>query len=312
MAGTELRALLRGGVLLTSAALEAGWAERTLARRLRSEGWVRLQAGAWGEPGRRPDLSIRLRAVQLLKPGLVVSHRSAAVLWRIEMLSPVRGGIPDLDFTDPGLTTRREGTRVRVHRMPLAAREITVRWGLRVTHVNRTVADLLRAAGPRDDALVAVESALTRRSVGHMRRAPLTTAAALVAELDAPLLGAPRARDLLKLVDPGAGSPAETIARLRLHDSGLRPESQVELRTPDGRRRFLDFLFRAEGLAVEIEGYAYHGSREAHRRDIDRFNQVLQCSEVRLLLRYTAADVFQRPERMIEEIRAALGRSELG
>ncbi|MFE2985468.1 hypothetical protein [Streptomyces sp. NPDC059262] len=109
-------------------------------------------------------------------------------------------------------------------------------------------------------------------------------------------------------MDPGAGSPAETVARLRLHDAGLRPESQVELRTPDGRRRFLDFLFRTEALAVEIDGYADHGSREAHRRDIDRFNQVLQCPEVRLLLRYTAAEVFQRPERMIEEIRSALGQ----
>ncbi|MET7536425.1 hypothetical protein [Streptomyces sp. NPDC005507] len=306
MAGTELRALARGGVLLTSAALEAGWAGRTLTRRLRSEGWVRLHAGAWGEPGRRPDLPIRLRAVQLLKPGLIVSHRSAAALWRIETLTPVLSGI--LEFTDPGLTLRREGTEVRVHRMPLAPSEIAVRWGLRLTHVNRTVADLLRAGGPTDDALVAVESALTRRTVGQVRRAPLTTAAALAAELEAPLLGASRGRGLLKLVDPGAGSPAETIARLRLHDAGLRPESQVELRTPDGRRRFLDFLFRVEGLTVEIEGYAYHGSREAHRRDIDRFNQVLQCPEVRLLLRYTAADVFQRPERMVEEIRAALGQ----
>ncbi|MGW2077863.1 hypothetical protein ACWCOW_13155 [Streptomyces sp. NPDC001939] len=51
---------------------------------------------------------------------------------------------------------------------------------------------------------------------------------------------------------------------------------------------------------------AHYCSREAHRRDIDRFNQVLRCPEVRLLLRFTAADVFQRPERMIEEICAAL------
>ncbi len=36
----------------------------------------------------------------------------------------------------------------------------------------------------------------------------------------------------------------------------------------DGRRRYLGFLFRAEGLAVEIEGYAHHGSRDARRRDI--------------------------------------------
>ncbi|MER7198895.1 hypothetical protein ABT363_14290, partial [Streptomyces sp. NPDC000188] len=171
MAGTELRALVQGGVLLTSIALEAGWAPRTLTRRLRSEGWVRLRAGAWGEPGRRPDLPLHLRAVQLLKPGLVVSHRCAAALWRIETLTPAHG-THTLDFTDPGLTIRREGTGVRVHRMPLAPSEIAVRWGLRLTHVNRTVADLLRA-GPRDDALVAVESALTRRRVGHVRRAPL-------------------------------------------------------------------------------------------------------------------------------------------
>ncbi|WP_217567538.1 hypothetical protein [Streptomyces sp. GbtcB7] len=63
-----------------------------------------------------------------------------------------------------------------------------------------------------------------------------------------------------------------------------------------------------EGLAVEIEGYAYHGSRESHRRDVARFNQVLQCPEVRLLLRYTAADVFHRPAIVIEEVRAALSR----
>ncbi|MFD5738174.1 hypothetical protein ACFXJM_09235 [Streptomyces massasporeus] len=46
-------------------------------------------------------------------------------------------------------------------------------------------------------------------------------------------------------------------------DAALRPESQVELFTPAGRRVVLDFLFRREGLAVEIEGYAYHGTREA-------------------------------------------------
>jgi hypothetical protein len=37
-----------------------------------------------------------------------------------------------------------------------------------------------------------------------------------------------------------------------------------------------------------------------------RFNQVLQCPEVRSLLRYTAEDVFHRPALMVREIRAAL------
>ncbi|QIY71693.1 hypothetical protein HEP84_23560 [Streptomyces sp. RLB1-33] len=301
----ELRELVEGGVLLTSRAREAGWARRSLLRALGREGWTRVQAGAWIEPGRDADFATRLRAVQLLKPRLVVSHRSATALWRIETLTPRAEGT--LEFIDPELTLRSGGTGVLVHRMPLGAGDVVRCEGLRVTGADRTLADLLRA-GPRDEALVSVESALTWRRVGGVRRAPVTTAALVSLALEAPMRGAESGRGRLKLADPNSGSPAETVARLRLHDAGLRPESQAELRTPDGRRRYLDFLFRAEGLAVEIEGYAYHGTRESHRQDVARFNQVLQCPEVLLLLRYTAADVFHRPSMMIEEIRAALSR----
>ncbi|MPY54968.1 hypothetical protein [Streptomyces acidicola] len=314
MKGAELRRLVEGGVLLTSRALGAGWSRRALNRTLREGGWTQVRAGAWVEPGREVDWGTRLRVVQLLKPELVVSHRAAAALWRIETLGPALGparGVP-LEFIDPHLGTRREGGGVRVHRIPLAAREVVERGGLRVTAVNRTLADLLRA-GPRDEALVSVDSALSRRTVGRVRRAPLTTPAALAdalapaPALGPPLQGALRALRWLELADPRSGSPAETIARLRMRDADLRPESQAELRTPDGRRRFLDFLFRAEGLGVEIEGYAYHGTRESHRRDVYRFNQVLQCPEVRTLLRFTAEDVFLRPAAILAEIRAALG-----
>ncbi|MFI5887862.1 hypothetical protein [Streptomyces sp. NPDC051554] len=299
----ELRELSYGGVLLTSRALESGWPRRSLARALQAEGWTRLRAGAWAEPGRESELLVRLRAVQLLTPRLVVSHRSAAALWRIETLT--RATETPLEFTDPGLTLRREGQGLRVHRMPLTPDEVVERQGLRFTGTVRTLADLLRA-GSRDDALVAVESALTHRRIGHVRRAPLTALTAIGTALDAPLQGAARARDRLRLCDPRAGSPAETIARLRMSDAGLRPDSQAELITPEGRRVVLDFLFRRERLAVEIEGYAYHGTRESHRRDVARFNQVMQCPEVNILLRYTAEDVFHHPDRMIQGIRAGL------
>nr|WSY54088.1 hypothetical protein OG999_30845 [Streptomyces sp. NBC_00886] len=299
----ELRKLAERGVLLNSRALAAGWPRRSLTRALRDEGWTRLQAGAWAEPGRGTELLIRLRAVQLLKPQLVVSHRSAAALWRIETLT--RATETPLEFTDPGLSLRQEGKDVRVHRMPLTPAEVVERQGLRFTGAVRTLADLLRA-GSRDDALVAVESAITYRRIGHVRRAPLTDLTAIGAALDAPLQGQARARGRLRMCDPRAGSPAETIARLRMFDAGLRPDSQAELLTPEGRRVVLDFLFRKEGLAVEIEGYAYHGTRESHRRDVARFNQVLQCPEVNILLRYTAEDVFHHPDRMIQGIRSGL------
>lgn len=147
---------------------------------------------------------------------------------------------------------------------------------------------------------------MTRRRVGGVRRAPLVSLDAVVAALAHPSQGSARARRWRDLCDPRAGSPAETVARLRMADAGLRPESQVELITPLGRRVVLDFLFRREGLAVEIEGYAYHGTREAHRRDVSRFNQAVQCPEARTLLRFTAQDVFHTPDRMITEITAVL------
>ncbi|MFF7976803.1 hypothetical protein [Streptomyces sp. NPDC007905] len=299
----DLRALADRGVLLTSRAVEAGWPRRSLSRALRAQGWTRLRHGAWAEPERDPDLLTRLRAVLLREPRLIVSHGSAAALWRIETLDGGRKA--PLEFIDPHLTLRRVGSGVRVHRMPLSTRDVVERQGLRLTNPPRTLADLLRR-GPRDAAIVAVESALTYRRVGHVRRAPLTEPDEITAALQSALQGSVRARNWLRLSDPLAGSPAETIARLRMYDADLHPESQAELRPPDGHRRVVDFLFRSAGLGVEIEGYAYHGTRDAHRQDIARYNQLLRCPEIRSLLRFSAEDVFHRPAYMIEEIRAAL------
>ncbi|MQY37982.1 hypothetical protein SRB17_59900 [Streptomyces sp. RB17] len=293
------------GVLLTSRAVEAGWPRRDLTRALRAEGWTRLRQGAWAEPGRDPDLLTRLRAVLFREPRLIVSHGSAAALWRIEVLGGSRRA--PLEFIDPQLAIRRLSRDVRVHRQPLGRGDVVERQGLRLTTPTRTLTDLLRR-GPRDEALVAVDSALSYRRVGHVRRAPLTRQEEIAAALQSmgPAQGSVRARGRLRLCDPLAGSPAETVARLRMYDAGLHPESQVELRTPDGSRRTVDFLFRAAGLGLEIEGYAYHGSREAHRQDINRFNQLQRCPEIRSLLRFSAEEVFHRPAHMVEEIRATL------
>ncbi|MEU4926496.1 hypothetical protein AB0G54_08320 [Streptomyces yokosukanensis] len=301
----DLRDLAERGVLLTSRAVAAGWPRRSLTRALRAEGWTQLRKGAWAEPGREPDLLTRLRAVLFREPRLIVSHGSAAALWRIELLGGNRR-VP-LEFIDPRRTLRRTNTGVRVHRLPLGTGDVVERQGLRLTGPTRTLTDLLRR-GPRDEAIVAVDSALTYRRVGHVRRAPLARLDEIAAALrsTAQAQGTVRARNWFRLCDPLAGSPAETVARLRMYDAGLHPESQAELRTPDGRRRIVDFLFRAAGLGVEIEGYAYHGTREAHRRDVARFNQLLRCPEIRSLLRFSAEDVFHRPDYVVEEIRATL------
>ncbi|MFF9626223.1 hypothetical protein [Streptomyces griseosporeus] len=241
MKRTDLSALADGGLLLTSRALDAGWRPAALSRHVRSDKWVRIRRGAWAEPGSALDLALRLRATQLLNPRLVVSHRSAAHLWHIETLSAGTADQRPLEFTDSALRFRQSLADARVHRIPLGEDEIVAHSGLRVTDVPRTLADLLRS-GPRDDALVAAESTLGFRRVaaGTQRRPPLVTLASLSLALEAPLRGGPRGRTWFGPVDRTSGSPAETIARLRMLDAGLRPETQVEVRGPDGRRYYLD------------------------------------------------------------------------
>ncbi|GAA2928256.1 hypothetical protein GCM10020221_25220 [Streptomyces thioluteus] len=111
----------------------------------------------------------------------------------------------------------------------------------------------------------------------------------------------------LALADPGSGSPVETLARLRMRDAGSAPETQVRFVTPGGRTVYVDFFFRGSGLVVEIEGYAWHGSRAQHQRDTARYNELADCPEVRKMLRFTAADVLYRPGAMVRRVQAALG-----
>lgn len=294
----------QGGVLLTAQALEGGWPRRRLNRRLREESWARIHRGAWAEPGQAVNAEARLRAIQLQRPELVVSHRAAASLHDIELR------VRRIELT--GLGGGRPLPHAAVlHRLPLTADEITVLDGLRVTTVPRTLADLLRC-GPRDEALVAVESAVSRRpsrAGPGSRRRELTSLGQVAAAIEAApsMRGTKSARAWLALSDPQSGSPAETIARLRFHDAGLRPESQAPLIVPStGRRICPDFLFRAEGLAVEVEGYKWHGSKAQHQNDTIRYNELTACPEVRRILRFTAIDVFDRAQWVIRTVRQAL------
>ncbi|MEU7282566.1 hypothetical protein AB0A69_27885 [Streptomyces sp. NPDC045431] len=299
----DLAGLATQDVLLTRHAVAAGRHGGALSRVLRGEGWQPVVRGAWARPGTEVTARPVLRALQMLQPRLVVSHRSAAALHLVELLRY------ETEFTNPraGTGGRRRG--VRVHRVPLREAEVVVRRGLRATAAVRTVGDLLRTAPP-DEAVVAADSALSHRTVGGVSRPPLTTIAALETEVAAdgpgPRRGSATGRRLLRLAEPRCGSPAETLARLRMHEAGLRPEPQAWLRTPRGRVRRVDFLFRRERLVVEIEGYAFHSSPGAHRNDLERSNDLASCPEVGTILRYPASVVFRTPDRMVAEIREAL------
>ncbi|MFI8769898.1 hypothetical protein ACIGN6_33990 [Streptomyces sp. NPDC053792] len=302
----ELAILARGGVLLTVWAAAAGWPPGRLAGRLRRDGWQRICRGAWAAPGREVDWLLKAAALQFLRPEVVCSHGTAARLHRIEALGAA-GPAGVLEFTAPRASRSGRAEGIRIHGTTfLTSRDRSTRRGLRTTTPARTVGDLIRTCGSREEAVTVADSALARRVVDGVRREALVRYEDLAAELSAPRRGAARARTWLRLTEPASGSPAETVARLRMGDTGLSPESQPTLLTATGRPLRPDFLFRAAGLAVEIEGHAFHGTRRAHERDVARFNALQSCPEIRRVLRFTAREVFQHPERMVATIRVAL------
>ncbi|OEJ29409.1 hypothetical protein BGM19_23965 [Streptomyces agglomeratus] len=297
------------GVLLTRQATDMGWTPARLHRALKRDGWTQVRHGSWAEPGLVVDRTVRLRALQLAHPRLVASHRTAAWVHGIELLLSGSTEEPGLELTTAANTSVALPPRSRVHRAALPEGATAYVSGIRVTTVTRTLADLLRSSS-REEALVAVESAVSIRPPGTdpgVSRPAFTHLGAIAAALEAgPRRGLRTGRARLGLADRRSGSPAETVARLHIHEAGLHPEPQAQVRPLGGRRLSVDFLFRAEGVAVEIEGYAYHGDRAAHDRDVRRFNDLALCQLIRRTLRFTAMDVYRRPEAMIEDIRRAL------
>ncbi|MGK5549540.1 hypothetical protein ACSNOH_33165 [Streptomyces sp. URMC 127] len=286
-------AVAQGGFVLTSQAVAAGLSRGGAARSLRRAGWSRLHTGAWAEPGRRAGLGLRLRALQLQHPELVASHGSAAVAHGFVLIRPAGP-----EFTSSAGRRAGAGAGALVHRIPLHEGEVTVVSGVRVTTAVRTLCDLLRVL-PHDEAVIAADSALAR---GLVCRAE--AARALEGASRRP--GTRAARRALALADSASGSPAESMARLEMGRAGLHPESQAEVTTARGRTVRLDFLFRAEGLGIEIEGFTWHGTRAAHQNDTMRFNELAGCPGVRRILRFTRDDVVYRPRLMIRTIRRAL------
>ncbi len=274
------------------AARELGYDWSRLRTLIQAEGWTRVATSAYAVPGATLDLRTTVRAEQLRHGAVVASHRTAAALRGIDVLDP------GFDFTVDG-TGRYDVPGGTLYRWALRAEEIDDLDGIRVTNPARTATDLLRALR-RDDAAIAVDGLL---------RAGAVTLDAVAEQLER-LRGrrfTRRAWAAFARLDPKAGSVAESKARMVLATAGLRPRSQVVLVDRTGRRVRVDFWFPA-GVAIEVEGFAFHQSREQHQADIARFNELVAVPGV-TVLRFSWTDVFHRPAALVTAVRAALTRA---
>lgn len=145
---------------------------------------------------------------------------------------------------------------IRVHRTSsLHPDDIASRHGIPITSVARTLVDV---AGCMDRQEL-------ERAVSTAERAGMTTRAAILQTLDRHprRCGAPVLRALLDGGPTLTRSEAEERFVALLRQGGLPlPEVNAVLHGYE-----VDCVWRAEKVVVEIDGYAFHGSRAAFERD---------------------------------------------
>lgn len=122
-----------------------------------------------------------IAAVLACGEGAVLSHRSAAELWRMLAVRQVnpsgREGPAPVDVTVPGDAGRRRRAGIRLHRsLSLSKAEVTRRAGISVTAPARTLADLRRVV-PSKQFAAALRQASTSGSRPESESRPTTRAA---------------------------------------------------------------------------------------------------------------------------------------
>jgi Protein of unknown function (DUF559) len=221
----------------------------------------------------------------------LLSHRSAAALWRIRE--------PAGDPSEIIVPSGRQGPRgVRVHRGQVPDDERTTHDGIPVTTVPRTLLDLA-ATLARPQLERALERAEALRHAGALSVPDL-------------LDRYPRHRGAAKLraiVAEGV-RPAATRSELEdrflelISSTGLpRPEVNALL-TIDGASLEVDCLWRSDRLVVELDGHETHGTRAAFERDRLRDRRLLRAGfrVARVTWRQLAAD----PDAVAGDVEAVL------
>jgi hypothetical protein len=223
-----------------------------------------------------------MAAVLACGPRAVLSHRSAAGLWGLTADSRRKS---DISLPNPSARTKQA---IEVHRsVTLTTEDVTTVDGIPCTTVARTLVDLGDVANRR-----AVERAVEQADVlrlfdlheveqaieraGPRRGTGLLTS--VLNDLSGPTLTASDLEEAFLALCREAALPA--------------PEVNVWMTLPDGTPAKIDFLWRAERLAVETDGGPFHRTRQSRERDAkrDQLLRVMAFEPVRFTDRQVARD----------------------
>jgi very-short-patch-repair endonuclease len=112
-----------------------------------------------------------------------------------------------------------------------------------------------------------------------------------------------KVRRVLELCDPESGSVLESVLRVRMVLEGIVGfDTQRVLRDLPGQHLRVDFCFVKEGLVVEVDGARWH---QDPARDQARDNALAVLGW--RVLRFTWSEVLHDSERVLQDIRDAVG-----
>lgn len=233
-----------------------------------------------------------MAAVLASGDGAVLSHRSAARLWRL--LPPANEWV---DVTRPDRRIRRDG--ITSHRALIPGDERTVDDGIPVTSPFRTIFDLAAVLDRRG-----LERVLHEAEVRGMRdRVSLP----MLLERYPGRRGTRNLRELLESPEPvGITRNDFEEAFLALVDAyGLpRPRMNADLALR-GRFFEIDALWERERLAVELDSRGVHGTKK--RFESDRQRDRILVAEGWKTMRITWWQLQEEPEEIVADLRLALG-----
>jgi very-short-patch-repair endonuclease len=274
------------GVITLAQARRAGLSLQAVQRRVRAGRWRRCARGVYFADDREFTDAARIRAaVWSYGPDAAGSGLAAAWWHGLTQFAP-----EIVEVTVPRDSNGRRKAGSRVRRRDLAAADVVVSRGLRMTALPLTV----------------VEAAVHRRGGGTLmdwalQRGHVDLRALWQAHLrNKGRYGSPAARLLLHAADDGARSAAERKLVRLLRGAGI---SGWTTNYAIGGYK-VDVAFPAGRVAIEVDGLAYHSDSDDFHRDRARQNAiVLRGWQV---LRFTWLDLTEYPHRVIATIRAAI------
>jgi hypothetical protein len=283
------------GCFTVAQAIEAGFTSAGVKRRLRDRVWRSVHPGVYIAATTPPTRAVIASAARLrVGPDTMFSHFTGARLLGMDIRH---------DDSDVWLRARPDsgmrdwlGVRVTRSRHPVAP---VLAHGQPVVPTARTIVDLAGKLGER--ALTGLLYDVTRRRVVGVE-----AVTAVAESIGGGLAGLALLRKVVAAFDPEFEAMVEARVADALADAGLLLAPQVEVWDGPFLLARLDLADEELLMGVEVDGFRYHGSRDAQMRDRARDRRLRALGWT--ISRFDAVDALDRLAVVVRDVSAVRQR----